>query len=136
MPKSTFRLGSSVDELPALAAFVETFCAEQSVPDRAAFHLGVVLEEVASNVVLHGFADGGVHEASVTMVREGDQVRVVVVDDGPPFDPLQAEAPDVTAALMDREIGGLGVEMMRKMTDEQHYERIDGRNRLTLLKRL
>ncbi|MCC7272688.1 MAG: ATP-binding protein [Alphaproteobacteria bacterium] len=136
MPARTFRLGSSVDDLSALAAFVEAFCGEQSIPDRASFHLGVVLEEVASNIVLHGFADGEAHEATVTLSREGDSVRIDVVDDGPAFDPLSTAAPDTTSALIDREVGGLGVEMMRKMTDSQTYRREDGRNRLTLVKRL
>jgi|JI10StandDraft_1071094.scaffolds.fasta_scaffold1556823_2 serine/threonine-protein kinase RsbW len=135
MPTRTIRIGHSLDDLQPIAEFVETFCADEGVPDGAAFHLALVIEEAASNVIRHGFAEGG-GDGMLSMERDGDRVTVEIVDDGPPFDPLTIAPPDVDSPLMEREIGGLGVEMMRRMTDRQSYRRDGGRNRLTLVKQI
>lgn len=135
MPARTIAIGPTLDDLQPVAEFVETFCAEEGVPDGAAFHLSLVVEEAASNVIRHGYAAGG-REGSLSMERDGDSVTVEIVDDGPPFDPFSIAAPDLDSPLMEREIGGLGVEMMRKMTDRQSYRRDGDRNRLTLIKHI
>ncbi|BBK41364.1 hypothetical protein STVA_13840 [Allostella vacuolata] len=135
MPARTIKIGHSFDDLRPIAEFVETFCAEEGVPDDAAFHLALVIEEAASNVIRHGFADHA-GDGSVSIERQGDSVTVEIVDDGPAFDPLTVPPPDPDQPLMEREIGGLGVEMMRRMTDRQTYRRDAGRNRLTLVKQI
>jgi serine/threonine-protein kinase RsbW len=61
---------------------------------------------------------------------------LLVSDDGPEFDPLAAEAPDTTLAVEDRPIGGLGIELVKRLMDEVRYERSGGRNRLRLARRL
>lgn len=135
MPARSIRIGPTLEDLQPVAEFVELFCAEEGVPDGAAFHLALVIEEAASNVVRHAYAGGG-RDGTVSMERGADSVTVEIVDDGPPFDPFSVPTPDLDAPLMDREIGGLGVEMMRKMTDRQSYSRDGGRNRLTLVKNI
>lgn len=67
MPARTFRIGNSIEDLQPLAEFVETFCAEEAVPDGAAFHLSLVIEEAASNVIRHGFAEGNGGNGTVSM---------------------------------------------------------------------
>jgi anti-sigma regulatory factor (Ser/Thr protein kinase) len=66
-----------------------------------------------------------------------DQIlTVTVIDDGRPFDPLALPPPDLSLDIKDRPIGGLGIFLLRKLADEIHYEWRDGRNRLTLEKRM
>lgn len=135
MGARTFRLGNSLESIAELIAFVEAFAEEEGVPMAAAMHLQLAIEEAATNVVRHGFGAGG-GEATVLLSREGDCVKVEIVDDAPAFDPLSVAAPDIDAPLHERELGGLGIEMIRKMTDRQEYRREDGRNRLLLVKTL
>ncbi|ROP99738.1 serine/threonine-protein kinase RsbW [Stella humosa] len=135
MPARTIRISKSLEDLQSIAEFVETFCAEEGVADGAAFHLSLVVEEAASNVVRHAYAQGGT-DGTLSMERSGDSVTVEIVDDGPAFDPLSVPPPDPNQPLMEREIGGLGVEMIRRMTDRQDYRRDAGRNRLTLVKQV
>jgi anti-sigma regulatory factor (Ser/Thr protein kinase) len=59
-----------------------------------------------------------------------------VTDDGNPFDPLTQLAPDTTLPVEDRPIGGLGLHLLRQMSDGFAYARIDGNNRVTMRKRL
>jgi anti-sigma regulatory factor (Ser/Thr protein kinase) len=66
-----------------------------------------------------------------------DQVlEVAIVDDAAAFNPLEARPPDTASGLDERPIGGLGIHVVRKLMDEMAYERREGRNRLTLRKRI
>ena len=72
----------------------------------------------------------------MTLTREGDDVALRFADDGAPFNPLAQAEPDVTLTAEDRSIGGLGILMIRRMTDRQHYARSQNQNLLTLHRRL
>ena len=72
----------------------------------------------------------------VQVDADGDTAVLTFIDGGVPFDPLTRKAPDVTLSAEEREIGGLGIFLTRKLMDEVRYRREDGRNILTLRKRL
>lgn len=101
----------------------------------------VSLDEVLANVVRHGLPGRG-EEARVDLELRLDAgaeppvCEVVVTDDGPAFDPLGAPEPDTSRGVEERPIGGLGIALVRKLMDEAHYERREGKNRLRLLRRL
>jgi len=63
-------------------------------------------------------------------------LKVEVIDDGRAFNPLEVPAPDLSLAMRDRPIGGLGIHLLRELADEVKYERRDGTNRFLLTKRL
>ena len=101
---------------------------------QTAFRANLVLEEVLTNVITHG---GGDDEASpsiwVSMESSPEAVRMEVLDDGIPFDPLQ-DAPGLPdmRTLEQARMGGVGIHLVVKMTDQMGYRREDGRNRLTM----
>ena len=64
----------------------------------------------------------------------GIRLTMTIADDGVPFDPLGAEAPDVDAPLEEREIGGLGIHLVRNLVDDASYHRRIDRNVMTLVK--
>jgi anti-sigma regulatory factor (Ser/Thr protein kinase) len=72
----------------------------------------------------------------VSLALDNGEIALCLEDDGPAFDPLTAPMPDIDAALEDRPIGGLGIYLLREMMDALEYVRVEGRNRLTLRKRL
>ncbi len=72
----------------------------------------------------------------MSLVLDNGVVALCLEDDGLAFDPLAAPMPDTDAALEDRPIGGLGIYLLREMMDELEYVQVEGRNRLTLRKRL
>ena len=100
------------------------------------FH--VVLDEILSNVVKHGFSTkGGPGRIEIELRLEAEAFEMVIVDDAPPFNPLEAERPDTSLDLEERPLGGLGIEIVRRLMDVTEYQRVDeGRNRLTLRRRL
>lgn len=103
-------------------------------PLRADF--GVVLDEVTSNVVNYAYGGGSDRPIVVEARAEAGQLQVEVIDEGPPFNPLERSTPDTDQPLSERPIGGLGIHIVRELMDEVDYRRADGRNRLRFAKRL
>jgi anti-sigma regulatory factor (Ser/Thr protein kinase) len=64
------------------------------------------------------------------------RLTIVLTDDGRPFNPLEWPPPDTTSPIEDRGVGGLGLHLLRTMSDEMSYERRDERNRVTIVKKV
>ena len=89
------------------------------------------IEEVFVNVCHYAYP-GGVGEVELACGREGDTFVVEIADSGVEFNPLSLPDPDTTADITEREIGGLGVYLIRKLIDNVSYQRKDGRNILRM----
>ncbi len=121
----------ATEEVARLLDALETFAEEAALPPKVAHRLSVVIEELAANVVMHGSTGPGAASfVAVSVRQDGDALVATIEDDGRAFDPLARAAPDTDAALEDREIGGLGVHFVQRMTRTLHYSRTDGRNRM------
>jgi serine/threonine-protein kinase RsbW len=131
------RIANDVAELSRVAESVDLYCDENGVPADAAFNINVVLEELLMNTISYGFTDAKPHEIEVAIAKDRDTVTVEISDDGQAFDPLQqAAAPDLDAPLAERRIGGLGIHFVKTLMDTVEYRRADGRNHMTLRKRI
>ena len=127
------RVETRHDELDRVSAAIEDFALEADWPLDLAFKVNLALEEVVINVMNYGH-DDGLHEIDIILTTEEDSLTIEIVDDGRPFDPLHdAPIPDVNAELEDRNIGGLGIHLVRKMMDDVQYRREEGKNHLTLV---
>lgn len=117
----------SEDDLSSLAPAVDAFGEAHDLSPRTQMALNLVLEELVTNVFMHGAGPEGatvhVHAAS-----DGERVRGEIRDDGRPFDPLSRETPEIDLALEDREIGGLGIHMVRSMASDLSYAREGNQN--------
>jgi anti-sigma regulatory factor (Ser/Thr protein kinase) len=112
---------------------LDAFALGQGLTREAIWPLQVALDEVLSNVVRHGFGgEGADRTVRLDFARREDQLEVLVEDDAPAFDPLQAPEPDTDAPLETRKIGGLGVVLARRLVDRIDYERREGKNRVRL----
>jgi anti-sigma regulatory factor (Ser/Thr protein kinase) len=117
--------------LSALLDALEEALAARGVPMAVASSVLIAADEVVSNVLNHGGPAPSVEVAA--RVADG-QVTVSIVDDGAAFDPLSAIAPDTGQSIEAREIGGLGIHLVRKLMDSVSYERRENRNRLLFSK--
>jgi anti-sigma regulatory factor (Ser/Thr protein kinase) len=91
-----------------------------------------VLEEIITNVISYGYKDGLGHEISVRLSWKDPNIKVEVEDDGRPFNPLEAPPPDMVKPLAERNVGGLGIHLVREMMDELEYRRESDKNILVL----
>ena len=133
--KLSLAVETRLEELDRLSASVEDFAREQGWPTDLTFQVNLVLEELWLNVVNYGH-DSGEHVVMIELTSATESLTIEITDDGKPFNPLEnAPIPDVTAALDDRSIGGLGVHLVLTMMDESRYTREGGKNHLILVKR-
>jgi anti-sigma regulatory factor (Ser/Thr protein kinase) len=96
----------------------------------------VALDEILSNILENGFADGRAHRIDVALSVDGDRLTAEVEDDCAAFDPLSVPPPELETPLKDRRVGGLGVHFVRSLMSQVSYTRVGARNRLVLTKSL
>lgn len=126
------RFPSRLDDLAAVALEIRRFLEARAVGTHAVYVANLALEELATNTLKYGYADHAVHELLVRVAVDSDRLRLVLEDDGRPFNPLEVPEPDVSASLENRLPGGLGIHLVRKLADRVNYERRDGRNCVTV----
>ena len=112
------------------------FCHQHGVPQPVINVMGLVLEELLTNLLSHGYTDEAEHAIALRVRLNEAELELELEDDGRPFNPLEFPPPDVTLPLDQRPLGGLGVHLVRRMMDGMEYRRIGDRNVLRLRKRL
>ena len=96
--------------------------------------VSLVMEELITNSIKYGYGDTNEHIITIELEIANAAITIAVEDDGRPFNPLQAPQPDISSSLEDRETGGLGIHLIRELSDEIFYRRNGAVNRLTLKK--
>ena len=134
MIESRTAVDAVATQLPVLIRFLQEFWSAAKLPPAQAPTFELALEEVFVNIVTHGSQPGRTTSVEVSLALAESGLSMMVEDDGPAFDPLQLPAPDVTASLADRPVGGLGVFFVQQMMDSVSYQRIGARNRLTMIR--
>ncbi len=132
----TIRLPADVREIERLNQLVRRFGELHEIPSRALYAVNLALDEVVTNVVMHGFEIITGQEVAVRVATAGDDLHSEVVDGGREFNPLDAPLPDLTAALEERALGGLGIHLVRSLMDRVEYRRENAKNVLTMRKRI
>jgi serine/threonine-protein kinase RsbW len=129
-------LANDISEISRLYEFVEEVGNDFELSPDIVFNLNLVLEEAVVNIINYAYPKEE-HESIYLSARmhEGSIV-LVLTDTGKEFDPTAAPEADVTLSADDRQIGGLGIFLIRQIMNEVKYERIEGKNILTLEKKV
>jgi len=127
-----------MDGLQLALGFVEAFCTERGVVGGDVLRLVLVVEELFTNTVMHGY--GGGHDAPVHIEVGVAPARMSLCfeDQAPAFDPLKylaERAPDLDAPADGRGVGGLGLPLVAQMAERFDYAHVAGVNRLCLVLR-
>lgn len=121
-------------EIRKVAAAIDDAGRASGFSDSSIGELQLAVEEALANTIVHGYR-GAPGDVAIAIRAAPREVSVRLEDDAPPFDPFTAPDPDRGSDLEGRPIGGLGVFLIREMTDEVAYRYEGGRNVLTLVKR-
>jgi serine/threonine-protein kinase RsbW len=124
----------AADDLPGVLEFMEASCRDANVDPALWFDLQLAVEEACCNVIEHAYnGEGG--EFCVSFQSRDRDVIITLRDQGKPFDPASVAPPDMNLPLEDRPVGGLGLHLIYQLVDEVKFDRSDGTNSLTLIKR-
>ena len=122
----------SMETVSQVAEFMESEMEKFEVSPKISMKLLIAIDEIYSNIVRYS----GATEATVSINKVENYLKLQFKDNGKPYNPLEAEEPDITASAEDRSIGGLGIFMVKKMLDNVEYSYVDNYNILTLTKNL
>ena len=131
-----FELKNALSELKALHLHLNNWGQNMGLPADAIPRIIICLDELFTNIVSYGFDDDLVHTIKFTLNGDSDLVGINIEDTGMPFNPLEKVDPDFPENVESAKIGGLGIMIIRKLMDSVFYERKDGKNRLTMRKRI
>ena len=131
------KLDAVTDNLPQVMSFVDEALEAADCPMKAQMQIDMAVEEICVNVSSYAYAPG-VGPVTVKIGIADDPRRAIIVfeDQGVPYDPLAKADPDVTLSAEERQVGGLGIFMVKKTMDDMSYVYENNSNILTLTKRL
>ena len=130
-------IAATVENIETVTDFVNEQLEALDCPMKAQMQIDIAIDELFSNIARYAYAPN-VGEATVRVEVTEDPLAVVItfIDNGVPYDPLAKADPNTTLSAEEREIGGLGIFMVKKTMDEIAYEYKDGQNILAIKKNL
>jgi serine/threonine-protein kinase RsbW len=133
--KTCFHLSTTaeIENLPQIAGWFEETLVSAGVGEKDQFEMGLAVDEACSNIILHGNTERSGTIDIESCIRD-DELTVIIRDTGMPFNPLEVTPPVLDADVDHRKIGGLGVHLIRSVTDDLSYEYRNGKNILTMVK--
>ncbi len=115
--------------LSKIAEFVTNRCRSWEINQKLLNKILVVCDEIGANLMVYSQA----RYVTLEVVKDGNELTLTFEDDGIAYDPTKQEDPDITLSAEDREIGGLGIFMVKKLAKKVQYERKDDKNILHIL---
>ena len=137
MSGKTMLLTAELSRVDEVTDFINAELEAHDVPMKTIMQIDIAVEEIFVNIAHYAYhPEVGTAAVTVAVLDAPPCVEIRLTDRGKPYDPLQREDPDVTLGVEDRQIGGLGVYMVKKSMDEVTYTYQDGQNILTIRKLL
>lgn len=130
-------INATVENIEKVTAFVDEQLEALGCPMKAQMQIDVAIDELFSNIAYYAY-NPEVGPATVRVEVTQDPLAVVVtfIDNGKQYDPLAKDDPDVTLSAEERDVGGLGIYIVKKSMDEITYEYKDGQNILRIKKNI
>ena len=130
-------IAATIENIDTVTDFVNEQLEELECSMRVQMQIAVAIDELFGNIAHYAYnPDVGNATVRVEVVEEPLAVLITFIDKGVPYDPLSSADPDITLGAEERQIGGLGIFMVKKSMDEVSYEYKNGQNILTIRKRL
>ena len=134
--KKEIKIKNHVEELEKVNQFVEEICEELGLDMELQMNLNLVLEEMVSNVIFYAYPKGTPEEIELAAESDGKELTFVLSDSGIEFDPTAKEDADPDVNPMDRDIGGMGIYIVKNIMNKVTYQRLEGKNLLTMQKNI
>lgn len=126
------------NELPEISRGVdhlEEFGQTNKIPSKIIYDFAMAFDELVTNIISYGYGDNNTHEIIIELKIDDGYMTAMICDDAKPFNPLEQPAVDVSKPVEDRQIGGLGIFLVRNLMETVAYEYKDGRNIFKMMKK-
>lgn len=126
---------ASISELDSVLDFINGELENNDCNVKVQIQIAIAVEEIFVNIAHYAYPSGE-GKATIQISFEGDPLKaeIVFIDEGTPYNPLDNDDPDITLSAEERQIGGLGIYMVKKSMDDVFYDQRDGKNILTIKK--
>lgn len=130
-------VAATIENIGTVTDFVDAQLEELDCPMKAEMQINVAIDELFSNIAHYAYhPETGEATVAVEVIKNPLAVEITFIDNGKPYDPLQNADPDVTLSAEERDIGGLGIFIVKKSMDDIAYEYKDGKNILKIKKNI
>ncbi len=134
--KKELKLKNQVGELERVNRFIEEIGNELGLSMELRMNMNLVMEEMVSNVIFYAYPKDVEGEIELEAEYDGNELCFVLSDSGKEFDPTQKEDANPDINPTEREIGGMGIYIVKNIMDEVSYQRLEGKNLLTMRKNI
>lgn len=128
-------VSAGAEQLEGVLSFIAEFLEENDASIKVQTQFAIAAEEVFVNIYSYAYGEKG-GEAEIRAYTEDGKAYICFIDGGARYNPLKHEDPDTSLGVEDRQIGGLGIFMVKKSMDDVKYSYENGKNMLTLIKSL
>ncbi len=127
-------INNRIEETVGVADLVEQISTEAGFEQKEIYDILIALDEILSNIVYYAYPDGSTGVIDINIQFDGSTIEIRFIDSGVPFDPLAKADPDLSIPVEEREIGGLGIFIVKKLMNEVSYVRENDKNILMITK--
>jgi len=131
---TSMKIKNKLEEMPMVIDHFEAFGMENKLSFAVIQKFNIALDELLNNIISYGFNDEQEHEIEVDVELRVLRLIITIKDDGFPFNPFRNDPPDTMLTIEERNIGGLGIHIVKNLVDEYDYKRQTNRNIITLIK--
>ena len=132
----TLLIKNDVHEVSKFNTFIKSVMEKLNIEASLANKLRLAIEEAVVNVIDYAYPIDQEGTIEVRIMFDGETMKTMIIDSGVAFDPTEKEKADTSLSAEDRQIGGLGILLVRELMDTINYERVNGQNVLTLIKKV
>ena len=134
--RKELKLKNRMEELERVNQFVEEIVDELGLDMEMQLNLNLVIEEMVVNVISYAYPEGKTAEIGLLAESDGKELTFVLSDKGVAFDPTKKESADMDVNPAERDLGGMGIYIVKNIMNEVSYQRLEGKNLLTMKKEI
>ena len=132
--RKEIRIKNKITELEKISQFVEEICEELGLSMEMQMNLNLVMEEMVTNVIFYAYPQDEEADIELLAKSDGKELTFVLSDQGKEFDPTAKEDNDLSVNPAERELGGMGIFIVKNIMNKVTYQRLEGKNLLTMTK--
>ena len=132
--RKEIRIKNKITELEKISQFVEEICEELGLSMEMQMNLNLVMEEMVTNVIFYAYPQDEEADIELLAMSDGKEVTFVLSDQGKEFDPTAKDDNDLSVNPAARDLGGMGIFIVKNIMNKVTYQRLEGKNLLTMTK--